>query len=288
MIRSMTGFGKGEGGGYVVEMRSVNHKFLDLSLKLPRTVMPLEARLKKVIGEKFSRGRIDVYVTSGGSEEAPKTLKLDPQAAKQYIAVLSELKSSFDIPGEVDLGLLTSFKDIITEEEDPRDVEEAWDALLPALAAGMSGLDRMRLEEGAALSDEISKRAGTIAALLAEVEKKAPLVVKEYAGKLKERVDKLAQGMELDPGRLMQEVAVYADRCDITEETVRAKSHLGQLAQMLSEGGPIGRKLDFMLQEINREVNTIGSKASDYEIARTVVEMKGELEKMREQVQNIE
>ena len=288
MIRSMTGFGKGEGGGYVVEMRSVNHKFLDLSLKLPRTVMPLEARLKKVIGEKFSRGRIDVYVTSGGSEEAPKTLKLDPQAAKQYIAVLSELKSSFDIPGEVDLGLLTSFKDIITEEEDPRDVEEAWDALLPALAAGMSGLDRMRLEEGAALSDEISKRAGTIAALLAEVEKKAPLVVKEYAGKLKERVDKLAQGMELDPARLMQEVAVYADRCDITEETVRAKSHLGQLAQMLSEGGPIGRKLDFMLQEINREVNTIGSKASDYEIARTVVEMKGELEKMREQVQNIE
>jgi uncharacterized protein (TIGR00255 family) len=288
MIRSMTGYGKGEGGGFVVEMRSVNHKFLDVSLKLPKSVMPLENRLKKAIGEKFSRGRIDVYLTQSGKEEVPRGLSLNLEAAKQYIALLSELKDLYDLPGDIDLGLLASYRDIITEEEVTEDMEAVWSALEAPLKASMESLDRMRLEEGAALAADIKGRAAVIGRALDVVEQRSPLVVQEYTAKFKERVEKLTAGTQLDEDRLMVEVAIYADRCDITEEIVRGRSHLAQLDKMLTEGGPVGRKMDFLLQEINREINTIGSKASDYEIARTVVEMKGELEKIREQVQNIE
>lgn len=288
MIRSMTGFGKGEGGGFVVEMRSVNHKFLDVSLKLPKSILPLEGRLKRSIAEKFSRGRIDVYLTRGGGEEAPRGLKLDLDAAKQYIALLSELKNMFDLPGDIDLGLLASYRDVITEVEVTEDMEATWAALAAPLSMSMEALDGMRLEEGKALAADVRERAAAIGYSLNVVEERAPLVLKEYTAKFKERVEKLASGAGLDEDRLMLEVAIYADRCDITEEIVRARSHLAQLEKMLSEGGPVGRKMDFLLQEINREINTIGSKSSDYEIASKVVEMKGELEKIREQVQNIE
>ncbi len=288
MIRSMTGFGKGEGGGFVVEMRSVNHKFLDIAPRLPKILSPLEARLKKAIGERFSRGRIDVFVTSGGSEEGPRALKLDVPAAKQYIELLSELKSRFGLPGEVDLNMVGSLKDIIIVQEETGDVEALWAALEAPLREAMDALERMRAEEGANLGADIRSRSRNISLGLDEVAKRSPEVVREYQAKLKERVEKLAQGIELDGERLAQETALMADRCDITEEVVRGRSHLAQLTRMLDDGGPVGRKLDFLIQEINRELNTIGSKASDFEIARRVIEMKSEMEKIREQVQNIE
>jgi len=288
MIYSMTGYGKGEGGGFVVEMRSVNHKFLDLSMKLSRDLGPLEARIKKVMGEAFSRGRIEVYVYRGGKEEPTRALRLDMEAAQQYIGLLSELKKHFDLPGEVDLKLLSSYGDIVKAEEVTEDAEQVWAAILPPITACCDALKNMRADEGAALALDIRGRAAAIAANIVEVEKHAPAVVTEYQKKLKERVEKLTGGMELDRDRLHQEVALLADRCDVTEEIVRARSHLRQLDDMLSTGGPIGRKLDFLLQEINRELNTIGSKASDKGIAIRVVEMKAELEKVREQAQNIE
>lgn len=288
MLKSMTGYGKEEGGGFVVEMRSVNHKFLDLSVKLPRDMLPLENRLKRAVSEKFSRGRMEVYVTRGGKDEVRRALRLDTDAAKQYIALLSDLKTMFDLPGEIDLGLLTSFKDIVSEEEVAEDVEQVWGELKGPLAACMDALDAMRREEGTALGSDINDRAGFIASRLDDVEAKAPTVVSDYAKKLRERVARIAEGVDLDRDRLHQEVAIYADRCDITEELVRGRSHLGQLKTLLKEGGPVGRKMDFLIQELFREINTIGSKASDREIAHKVVEAKAELEKIREQVQNIE
>jgi len=288
MIKSMTGYGKGEGGGFVVEMRSVNHKFLDLSIKLPKALLPLESKLKKAVGDRFSRGRVEIYVTRGGKEEAPRAFRLDREAARQYIAILSDLKNTFDLPGEVDLSLLTSFKDIVTEDEVSEDLGVVWDTLTAPLSGSMNSLEAMRAEEGATLSEDIRKRAAFIAAGIDEVEKKSPVTVQEYARKLKDRVAKLAEGIELDQERLHMEVVIFADRCDITEEVVRARSHLKQLDDMLAASEPVGRKMDFLLQEINREVNTIGSKASDRDVAHRVVGMKAELEKIREQIQNIE
>ena len=289
MIKSMTGFGKGEGGGFVVEMRSVNHKFLDLSIKLPRQLLPLEGRVKKVISERFSRGRVDVYVTRGGAEEPARELRLDTSAAAQYIKILMELKDTFSLPGEVDMTLLTAYgKDIVTEAEIEEDIEAAWPLLETAIAGSMDGLAAMRAVEGETLAADISVRAAAIGSNITEVGKRAPQVVTEYAAKLKDRVKKLSEGVDVSEDRLAQEVALFADRCDITEEIVRAGSHLAQLDTMLKEDVAVGRKMDFLIQEINRELNTIGSKASDQDMARRVVEMKSELEKIREQAQNIE
>jgi len=288
MVNSMTGYGKGEGGGFVVEMRSVNHKFLDLSLKLPKDLLGLEGRLKKALGEKFSRGRLDVYIYRGGEEKPKKNLKLDLDAARQYIGLLTELKDTFDLAGDIDINLLASYGDIVTEEETSEDIDELWAALEGPLGECGDSLEKMRADEGAALADDIVNRTAGIAVNLDEVEKRSPLVVADYAKKLAERVAKLSEGIDLDKDRLHQEVAIYADRADVTEELVRGRSHIRQLTDLLEKGGAVGRKLDFLLQEINREVNTIGSKASDRDIAHRVVEMKAELEKIREQVQNIE
>jgi uncharacterized protein (TIGR00255 family) len=288
MIKSMTGFGKGEGGGFVVEMRSVNHKFLDLSLKVPRDILQLENRLKKKVGETLSRGRIDIFITRGGVEEAPKAFRLNAEAAKQYIALFDEMKDTFGLPGEVDISLLSQFREILAEVEAPEDADVIWAALDGPLGLAVESLNGMRAQEGAALASDIKARALFVASNLEEIGKRSPVVVDEYAKRLKERVEVLAGGIELDQSRLLQEIALFAERSDITEEIVRGRSHLAQLDTMLQEDGPVGRKMDFLLQEINREVNTIGSKASDRDIAVRVVDMKSELEKIREQVQNIE
>lgn len=288
MIKSMTGYGKGEGGGYAVEMRSVNHKFLDASLKIPRSMTALEGRIKKAVSDRFSRGRIDVYITQDGGESGARSIRLDAVTASRYVGVLTELKDKFGLAGNIDLGMVAGFKDIIVEEEAPLDMEEVWTALAGPLDECMAALDEMRAREGESLADDITKRAGMLAANIDEIEKRSPVVVEEYRDKLTARIAKLSEGVELDPARLTQEVALMADRSDVTEEIVRARSHFAQLAEMIASEVPAGRKMDFLIQEINREVNTIGSKASDKDIAYRVVEMKAELEKVREQVQNIE
>ncbi|MBI5694709.1 MAG: YicC family protein [Nitrospirae bacterium] len=288
MIKSMTGFGKAEAGGFIVEMRSVNHKFLDVSVKMPRDLLALESRIKKAVGDRLSRGRVEIFVNRGGADEVKRAFKLNMDAARQYVGAMNELKSVFDLPGEVDLALITSMKDVITEEEVAEDIEAAWASLSSALSGGMDMLEKMRALEGEALAKDIASRAAFIESGIAAVEKLSPVTVQEYARKLRERVEKLSDGIELDPARLHQEVVMFADRCDVTEEVVRGRSHLAQLASMLESDEPVGRKMDFLLQEINREVNTMGSKASDQGIAHTVVGMKAELEKVREQVQNIE
>ena len=195
MVKSMTGYGKGEGGGFLVEMRSVNHKFLDLSMKLPRGLLPLESRLKRAVSEQISRGRVDVYITRGGGEEEPRALRLDTVAAKRYIELLTELKGMFDLPGEIDLEMLTSFKDIVTEAEVEEDMEAVWTLLQGPLGDCIKALDAMRAQEGAALVTDILERAKTIEDAFGFVEGRTPEVVRDYARKLAE-ICALAPGTE--------------------------------------------------------------------------------------------
>lgn len=288
MVRSMTGYGSGQGGGYSVEMRSVNHKFLDVSIKMPRAVAALEGNIKKALSKRFSRGRFDVYVSMEAEGRPRRVFSLDMDAAGQYVGLLTELRESFGLAGELDLGTVSGFKDIIVEEEQTPDMDEVWAALEGPLNASMDSLLSMRVREGETLAADILTRAKKISAGLDSVEGRAPEVVSEYARKLTERVARLAEGIDIDPDRLHQEVVIFADRCDVTEEIVRARSHLELLEKLLASDEPAGRKMDFLIQELNREVNTIGSKSSDRELAHLVVEMKAELEKIREQVQNIE
>jgi uncharacterized protein (TIGR00255 family) len=288
MIRSMTGYGSGSGGGYTVEIRSVNHKFLDVSVKMPRAIAALESNIKKAVSDRCSRGRFDVYVNLEAEGRPKRRFSLDSQAAGQYVGLLTELKERFGLAGDIDLRLVSAFKDLIVEEEETPDMDEVWAALQPVLDGCLASLAGMRDREGAVLAGDISARAGVISGKLGAVEARAPQAVSEHAVKLKERIAKLAEGVTLDDDRLQQEIALLADRGDVTEEIVRGRSHLELLNRLLGSDEPAGRKMDFLIQELNREVNTIGSKASDTEIAHLVVDMKAELEKIREQVQNIE
>ncbi len=288
MVRSMTGYGSGKGGGYVVEMRSVNHKFLDVSIKMPRVLTALEANIKNALSERFSRGRFDVYVNMEAEGRPGRVFRLDMDAAGQYVGLLGELKEKFGLTGELDLTTVSGFRDIIVEEEQTPDMEEVWAVLEGTLDASMDSLLGMRIREGEVLAADILSRAKTLSSSLNKVEARAPAVVAEYSQRLTERVARLAEGIDVDPDRLGQEVVIFADRSDVTEEIVRARSHLELLENLLSTDEPAGRKMDFLIQELNREVNTMGSKSSDREIAHLVVDMKAELEKIREQVQNIE
>jgi len=288
MIKSMTGYGKSSGGGYTVEMRSVNHKFLDVSVKMPREVLALEARLKKAAGDRLSRGRVDVFINRDPGVGGGRNYSLNREAADQYVSLLRELKDSFGLDGEVDLGLLASFREIVTEDEASEDLEDVWTGLSRGVNEALDSLAAMRAEEGSTLYGDILSRADSLLGMVDAIEARSPEVVKAYAERLRERVAELAEGVGLDEARLAQEVALMAERSDITEEVVRFRSHISQLRDMLDSDGPVGRKMDFLMQELNREANTMGSKSPDTEIAHTVVEIKAELEKIREQVQNVE
>ncbi len=292
MIKSMTGFGRGEseaeGRHIEVEVKAFNHRYCDVVPHLPRTLSVLETRVRNLIRERFSRGRIEVSAQFDDASDAGQKLELDLPLAKEYYSALKTLQESLGIPGEVRLETLTAFREIFARKEVERDLEKEWALLLPALEAALNGLEEMRTQEGIALEKDFSQRLTLVGNMLAEIEQKSPAVLQASRDRLAERVQELSGGVEIDPARLAQEVAFLAERSDITEELVRARSHLARFRAILSQSEPAGRKLDFLLQEMNREVNTIGSKANDAGIAHVVVGIKSELEKLREQVQNIE
>ncbi len=292
MIKSMTGFGRGEseaeGRHIEVEVKAFNHRYCDVVPHLPRTLSVLETRVRNLIRERFSRGRIEVSAQFDDASDAGQKLELDLPLAKEYYSALKTLQESLGIPGEVRLETLTAFREIFARKEVERDLEKEWALLLPALEAALNGLEEMRTQEGIALEKDFSQRLTLVGNMLAEIEQKSPAVLQASRDRLAERVQELSGGVEIDPARLAQEVAFLAERSDITEELVRARSHLARFRAILSQSEPAGRKLDFLLQEMNREVNTIGSKANDAGIAHMVVGIKSELEKLREQVQNIE
>ena len=292
MLKSMTGYGRGEGetslGRVLVESRSVNHRYSDINIRLPKRLAPFENRIKEMIRSQVSRGRIDVSIKLNAQEGEKVQLQVDSSLAEQYFQALLTLKDKFQLKGEITLDLLAEAKDLITAKEESGDVEPYCKEIAPILKQSLQEMDEMKCFEGVALAKDIEKRLKQITQELEEIKSQSPSCVKAYQNRLRERLQSLLGGIELDPNRLQQEIAVLAERTDITEEIVRAQSHLNQFALFLKSKEPVGRKMDFLVQEIHREVNTVSAKANDAEISRKVVEIKSELEKIREQVQNIE
>lgn len=291
MIQSMTGFGQAEQSvkGYTlsVEIRSVNHRNFSVAARLPRFFSAFEETVKKKLQTRFERGRIDLSVNLQCAPESQRKITLNLEAAMSYHQMLKDLKKTFDLPGEIDLALMCQFRDVIAVTEADEPAVSLEPLLNKTLDQAMTALEKMRKAEGKALLSDLSGRIDDLAKQLAVVKGQEKEAVLSRQARLQTRVSELMAGVDLDPVRLAQEVAIFAERSDISEERTRLKSHLDQFNTMLRKGGPVGRPLDFLLQEMFREVNTLSAKSGDQIIAMAVVEMKSELEKMREQVQNI-
>lgn len=292
MIKSMTGFGRGsieqDGRSFTIEMKSVNHRYCDLNIKMPKIFMPLEDRMRKAIFEKISRGKVDVFITQNNREKIGVKANLDESLADSYVECLRKIKDKYDIKEGLSISLIARFPDVITLKQEEEDIENIWKVLSIPLEEAIRLLVEMREKEGLKLKSDVLLKCDYIKQLLDKIEKRSPFVAVEYKEKLNERLKELLQGYEIDENRIAMEVAIFGDKSCIDEEIVRLNSHLIQLRETFNLDEPIGRKLDFILQEMNRETNTIGSKANDLEITNSVLNIKNEIEKIREQIQNIE
>ncbi|MDU7905067.1 MAG: YicC/YloC family endoribonuclease [Peptostreptococcaceae bacterium] len=293
MAISMTGFGRGEYKNdnyhFIVECRTINHKYVDINVRLPRKISFLEDKIRNIVKDYVKRGRVDLYIKLDliGSEDV--NLKFDEKLASQYVNILNNIKSTFDLNDDITVMNIAKFPDIIKCEEKEEDADLLWEMLKLALEESLKNLKEMRCEEGIKLSNDIDTRCDLLKDYIEDIEKYSYNVVNEYKEKLNSRIAEILENPSLiDENRLAQEVAIYADKCSITEEIVRFKSHITQLNKAIHKDESIGRKIDFLIQEMNRETNTIGSKSSDLNITNLVVEIKSELEKIREQIQNIE
>lgn len=271
-----------------VELRSVNHRFCEVVARLPRSLVFLEEEFKRSILRRCARGRIDLTVSFTGAPETGKTLSLDRSVAKQYHHLLAVLKRELRLSGTVDLALLAGFRDIISVSDQPQENRGLHRVVKRLFAGALSDLDLMRRREGTALARDTRSRVDDIVEASKRIGERIPAVVAGHFERMKARVERLVGAGQVDAARLTQELAVFADRCDVSEELTRLGSHLEQFSASLRGEGAVGRTLDFLIQEMGREVNTIGSKANDAEIATLVIHIKSELEKIREQVQNIE
>ncbi len=292
-MKSMTGFGRGEAKDserqFVVEIKSVNHKFNDILVRLPRKLAYLEEKIKSLIKEEIKRGRVEVHISLENIGDSDTIVSLNQPLAEQYINCLRIMKERLDILDDISVSLLAKFPDVLKITPKEEDEQAVWCCLEKALMKALETLMEMRVAEGKKLAEDIFDRCDYILKIVKQIENRAPQVVFEYRQKLRERISELLEdNIEIDEQRLSMEVALFADKSNITEEIVRLKSHLSQLKKSVEEKEPIGRKLDFLIQEMIREINTIGSKASDLEITNHVVDIKSELEKIREQAQNIE
>lgn len=292
MIKSMTGYGRAEtvqdGKNIVVEAKSVNHRFLEILLRIPSVLSPLEMDFKKKVSERFKRGRIEVSIRLEGGNADVSTVSLNLDIARNYIDVLKRLKKEFNLQSPITLKTLAGFRDIFTPPAEFQLSPDFLSQVEKTFLESLNLLSNMRKDEGSALFQDMDVRLKIITEILENIKLRAPQVVIEYQQRLSERIKELTNGFELDESRLAQEVAIIAERSDITEEIVRMRSHISQFEEFLLSEGTEGRKIDFLLQEMNREINTIGSKVSDVEITRQVIEVKSELGKLREQAQNIE
>lgn len=288
----MTGYGRAEkffqDKNIIVEAKSVNHRFLEIVLRTPSALFPMEMDYKKKITERFKRGRIEVFIKFEGEGADTAKVNLNMEIARGYFNVLNRLREEFDLESPVTLKTLTAFRDIFTP---PAETEIGSDFLCEVEKSFLEALEilaAMRQGEGLVLLQDMQMRLKMIDGVLNDIAVRAPQVVSEYQKRLSERIKELTEGFALDENRLAQEVAIMAERTDITEEIVRLRSHLGQFEVLLHSDESEGRKIDFLLQEMNREINTIGSKVGDVDITRHVIDVKSELGKLREQAQNIE
>ena len=293
MAISMTGFGRGEykddNYQFLVECKTINHKYADINIRLPRKLSFLEDKARILVKDYIKRGRVDLYIKLDllGSEDV--NLKFDEALATQYVSILKQIKEKFDLVDDISVMNIAKFPDVIKTEEKEDDEDKLWSMLKVALENALLKLKEMRSEEGKKLAEDIQNRCDLLKNYIEDIEKYSYNVVIDYKEKLKNRIsDMLEDPSIIDESRLAQEVAIYADKSNITEEIVRFKSHIEQLKNTVVKNESIGRKIDFLIQEMNRETNTIGSKSSDLNITNLVVEVKSELEKIREQIQNIE
>jgi uncharacterized protein (TIGR00255 family) len=291
-LKSMTGYGRAEaehqGRVWSIEVRSVNNRFLDAKVKLPRNYGSLEDSIRRKIAGYHMRGRVDLNLSVSGSFSDLVRIGVDFQLARSYHRSLLELAKDLDIKGKPDLSMLISLPDVITREQQLEDLDQVWPRLEPLIDDALEQCLLMRSTEAEALVRDLRERLDLFGRILDEIEQNIGPILQQRQEAMQDRLQKLLANIELDPARLAQEMAVLADKSDVTEELVRLRSHIDQFAGLLKSAEPVGRKLDFLIQEFLREVNTIASKITDAETAHKTVTLKSELEKMREQIQNIE
>lgn len=294
MIKSMTGFGRGEYSdgkrSITVEIKSVNHRYGDVNVKMPRRYSFAEEAIKSTVKKYISRGKVDVSISVENLTEDDVTIRLNTMVAKQYVDNLNELRSQFDVYGDVTLQFLATLPDVMKAVPDVEDEEEIKKAILIPVGQAAENLDSMRKVEGEKLAEDLLMRGGLIRDYVTQIEERSPKVTVAYTEKLRERIKELiGNNVTIPEDRILLEAAIFADKSSITEELVRLNSHMIQLRNIIEKSNqPTGKKLDFLVQEMNREANTIGSKANDIEITNLMLEIKAEIEKIREQVQNIE
>ena len=294
MIKSMTGFGRCEaeinGREITVEIKSVNHRYFEFSCRTPRGYGFLDDKLKSYVNSRVSRGKIDMFVTVGANDEAPSEVTVNHQLVSGYINAMREISDTYGIENDVTVVSLSRFPDVFTVHKPAEDEEQITNDVLSVAKTALDSFITMRETEGEKMKADILSRANTILSIVGEIEERSPQTVAEYEERLLERIKQTLEDyeVEIDEQRVLTEVAVFSDKVAVAEETVRLRSHFAQLEKFLEYDEPVGRKIDFIIQEMNREANTIGSKVQDAVLAHKVVDIKSEIEKIREQVQNIE
>ena len=288
----MTGYGRAvetiDGREITAELRSVNNRYLDCTVKMPRLYAFAEDSVKTHVKSAISRGKVDVFIAVNVMEDMQMRISVNHPVLEGYLSAMRSIASDYGVRDDISVTALSRLPDVFVVEKAEEDEEKLTQDILSVVDKALEKFTAMRTTEGAALEADLRGRAATILTLVEKVEQRSPVTLAEYRARLTEKMQEVLQSTTIDEGRILQEAAIYADKIAVDEETVRLRSHLNQLETMLTNGGAIGRKLDFLLQELNREATTIGSKGNDLEQARTVVEIKAELEKIREQTQNIE
>ena len=292
MVKSMTGYGRAvetvNGREFTVEIRSVNNRYLDCTVKLPRSFSFAEEAVKAAVKAAVSRGKVDVYISVRSETEADVQVTLNKPVLEGYLAAMRQMVSDYGVTDDISVSTLSRMSDIFVVDKPKADEDQLKADLLSVVDKALCAYDAMRVTEGLALENDLRSRANTILELVKQVEEQNPKTVSDYRKRLEEKMREVLENKSIDESRILTEAAIFADKVAVDEETVRLRSHLEQMDEMLSGNGGIGRKLDFLLQEMNREANTTGSKCTDVKVARIVVDIKAELEKIREQTQNIE
>ncbi|SNR90963.1 TIGR00255 family protein [Anaerovirgula multivorans] len=293
MLISMTGFGRSEVQKeykqFNIELKTVNHRYMDISIKMPRSFAFLEDNIRQVVKNYIKRGRIEIYINYKNIGESDVKVSTDMALAHQYISALEEIHNSFKIEKDIAVSTIARFPDVLQLEKAEEDEEIIWNLLNEGLIDALNNLSGMRQVEGLKLKEDLLHRLETLVLLIKKIEVRSPEIVLEHKERLNKRIKELLDGeSDVDESRIALEVALFADRSNITEEIVRLNSHISQFKKSMKQEEAVGRKLDFIIQEMNREINTIGSKANDLTISNIVVDVKSELEKIREQIQNIE
>ena len=291
-IKSMTGYGSAKGAvagmELTAELKSVNNRYLDVNVRMPRGFLFAEEAMKSAVGRHISRGKVDVFLTVNSSGAEDTAVRVNEPLLKAYLEALNDISERYHLTNDLTVSTVSWFPDVLSVEKAEADQEKLSEGLVALLEQALCDYDAMRLREGAKLLEDISNRLDSIEKLVSVVEARAPETAQQYELRLRQKMEAALEGKNVDESRIVAEAAIYADHIAVDEETVRLRSHIAQMRSMLQQGSPFGRKADFLIQEFNRESNTIGSKCQNADIAKVVVDLKSEIEKIREQIQNIE